>query len=161
MKRVYKNNKRTNRMLNKCSLVYGIFLWARYGVVEEYFTGRFVKDCFNRLVPEVFYYYDGNGTRDEWHRGPITNISTGPYICHTFTKDSAESICTKLNKAQNCDLKHSGIDSHYSHKYECKLTTNLLAYNLSLIVQQHKKDKDFDWCEKFRITLENWGQDVD
>lgn len=147
--------------MDKCQIVYGIFVWAVYGMVEEYFTGRFVKDSRGRFVPEVFYYYDFNGERDEWHRGPITSVSSGGYVCHSFEKDTAQSICDRLNQSLHCQMNHKGIDSHYSHQYECKLGINLLAYNLSLIVQHHIKDKNFDWVQKFRSTLQNWGKEVD
>lgn len=87
------NNKRTKSMLEKCPKIYLIGYWARFGIMEFHFAGKYTESG----VPYVWMYYDGNGTCDEWHRVPLTYTTTGRIYAWTTSLTFAEEIADALN----------------------------------------------------------------
>ena len=92
-RRIKPNNKRTNKYLDKLKKVYLVGVWARSGIMECFFAGRYTKDG----EPLVWEYYDCNGACDEWHLMPIHNITSGTVLKWTFDKKEAQLIADIYN----------------------------------------------------------------
>ena len=85
MKKVLKNNLKTQRYLNKLRKVYLIGHWYRYGVREYPFAGKFVQDEVLGLIPLVYHYDDRNGTVDNWYLVKLSSVTTGSIISYSFS----------------------------------------------------------------------------
>ena len=153
MKRVYKNNKRMQKRLDKCRQVYLVVKWAKYGVVNYHYTGRFVLDHHNSYVPEVYYHYDCNGMVDEWHRAPITSTTVGGIVTYTFNKHKAELIARAFNTLLEREVEHGA--------YTSKLDSSALAFNIGMVLYSSITSKEFkDAVTKIRNTLTETGVDI-
>lgn len=99
-KKVLKNNKRTKRYLEKLPKIYIVACWARFGIAEYPFTGKFVKDkCRgNVYVPLVYDHDDCNGTCDNYFLRKITSVTTGHIIIWTQNRNIAEKIAAMYNQ---------------------------------------------------------------
>lgn len=99
-KKVLSNNKRTQKYLEKLPKIYVVACWARFGVREYPFTGKFVKDEYrgDTYVPLVYDYDDRNGTGDDYYLRKITNTTTGVIIMWTQNKNIAEKIAAMYNQ---------------------------------------------------------------
>ena len=99
-KKVLKNNKRTKEYLEKLPKIYIVACWARFGVREYPFTGKFIKDKHrgNMYIPLVYDYDDCNGTCDNYYLRKITNVTTGNIILWTQNKNIAEKIAAMYNQ---------------------------------------------------------------
>jgi hypothetical protein len=99
-KKVLSNNKRTQKYLEKLPKIYIVACWARFGVREYPFTGKFVKDQYrgNVYVPLVYDYDDCNGTGDDYYLRKITNVTTGNIVLWTQNKNIAEKIAAMYNQ---------------------------------------------------------------
>lgn len=93
MRKILKNTPKTKEYLDSLPKVYGIFLWAKWGMLELPWTGKYDKDCF----PLVYIYYDANGTCDEWHLVPIHWASSGAFHGWYSDKNTADAIKLELN----------------------------------------------------------------
>ena len=93
MRKVLKNTPKTKKYLDGLSKVYGIFLWAKWSILELPCAGKFDKNG----EPLVYIYYDANGACDEWHLAPIQHASSGAF--HGWYKDynTAYDIQLELN----------------------------------------------------------------
>lgn len=100
MRKVMKNNKRTKKILDKCQKIYLVVHWAKYGVMEHYFSGKFDKDG---VTPLVWHYVDCNGTKNEWHLMPIYQTTIGACFCWCNFRNFAEHIANALNKQAGFD----------------------------------------------------------
>lgn len=153
MRRIYKNNKRMQKILDKCRQVYLVAEWAKYGVVNHYYTGRFVLDRHNNYVPEVYYHYDGNGTLDEWHRAPITHTTVGGIVTYTFNERQARFIASALNTLFEHEVEHGA--------YTSKLDSSALAYNIGMALYSSITSKEFkESVTKIRNALTETGIDI-
>ena len=94
MRKVLKNTPRTKKYLEKLPKIYGLFLWAKWGMLELPWTGKYNKDG----LPLVYMYYDANGCCDEYHLVPITSCSSGAFWYWYEDKATAEDVQTKLNQ---------------------------------------------------------------
>ena len=93
LKKVLKNNSRALRRLNRMYKIYGVFLWAKWGIMELHWSGKIDGDGY----PLVYIYYDGNGAADEWHLVPIHQASSGYYYDWFTSKSSAQTVQKELN----------------------------------------------------------------
>ena len=93
LRKIRKNTPKTKKYLDSLPKIYGIFLWAKWGMLELPWTGKVDKNG----DPLVYIYYDANGTRDEWHLVPIQWASSGAF--HGWYKDynTAYDIQLELN----------------------------------------------------------------
>ena len=55
MRKVLKNTAKTKEYLDKLPKVYGLFLWAKWGILELPWTGKYNKEG----EPLVYIYYAG------------------------------------------------------------------------------------------------------
>jgi hypothetical protein len=96
MRKVLKNTRKTQKYLDSCKKIYTVFLWARFGIREVAWSGKFEDG-----EPLVYEYYDANGERDEYRLMPVSKISSGGFVGWYLTKEVAEWLCNKLNGGSN------------------------------------------------------------
>lgn len=70
-----KNTKKNKDKLAKLPKIYLVACWARYGVLEFPFSGRY-KKINKKPIPLVWDYDDHNGTYPEYVLRPITWTTT-------------------------------------------------------------------------------------
>lgn len=97
MRKVLKNTPKTKAYLDSLPKVYGIFLWAKWAILELPWSGKYSKGDI--AVPLVYNYFDANGTHDEYHLVPITYCSGGAFWSWYEDKDNAKEVQQKLNEA--------------------------------------------------------------
>ena len=98
MKTVLKNNAKAAKYLSKLPKIYLVACWARYGVWDLIWSGKFIKDKdTGHLEPLVWHYNDHNGTADNWYLRPLHNVTTGFIMTWTQDRCIAESIANALN----------------------------------------------------------------
>lgn len=95
MKKILDNSKETIDYLNSLKNVYLVACWAKYGVMEFPFSGKY-KDK-EHLQPLVWQYDDFNGTSDNWYLRPIEDTTTGSIYLWTFSKEDAYRIAKQKN----------------------------------------------------------------
>ena len=104
MKKILKNTKKTKEYLDKLSKIYLIGYWARYGIMEYPFSGKYdnSRRTKNYIVPLVYDYDDHNGTTDSYYLRRIDDTTSGEVLCWTQNKAAAQKIVKALNeKEQN------------------------------------------------------------
>jgi hypothetical protein len=97
IKKILKNTPKTKAYLDSLPKVYGIFLWAKWGILELPWSGKYTKGDI--AVPLVYHYYDANGTCDEYRLVPITSCSSGAFWDWYEFKNNAKEVQEKLNEA--------------------------------------------------------------
>ena len=98
MRKVLKNNKQTKIYLDSLPKIYLIGYWARYGVMEFPFTGKYEQNEYGISIPLVYDYDDHNGTCDNWYLRKITDTTTGIILLWTQSKSVASKIAELYNK---------------------------------------------------------------
>ena len=97
LKKHLPHNQKTKDKLAKLPKIYLIACWARYGVLEFPFSGRY-KKINKKPVPLVWDFDDHNGTYPEYVLRPITWTTTaairGWVSNEQQAKDTAE-FCEK------------------------------------------------------------------
>ena len=93
MRKILKNTPKTKTYLDRLPKIYGIFLWAKWAMLELPWAGFY--DHSGR--PLVYIYYDANGTCDEWHLVPINHASSGAFHGWYEDKNTADDIRLELN----------------------------------------------------------------
>ncbi len=96
-RKILKNTPKTKKYLDRLPKVYGIFLWAKWGMLELPWSGKYTRGSIK--VPLVYNYYDANGTCDEWHLVPITSCSSGGFWDWYDDKKIAKEAQGLLNEA--------------------------------------------------------------
>jgi hypothetical protein len=96
-RKVLKNTPKTKKYLDSLPKVYGLFLWAKWGMLELRWSGKYTKGDI--VVPLVYHYYDANGMCDEYHLVPITSCSSGAFWDWYEFKNNAEEVQEILNEA--------------------------------------------------------------
>ena len=94
LRKVLKNNARTKEYLDKLPKVYGLFLWAKWGILELPWSGKLNKDG----IPLVYLYHDFNGEYDEYRLGLINHASSGGFWNCYEDKRQAELARDMLNE---------------------------------------------------------------
>ena len=87
-------------VLEKLTKIYIVACWARFGVREYPFTGKFIKDKHrgNMYIPLVYDYDDCNGTCDNYYLRKITDVTTGNIVLWTQNRNIAEKISAMYNQ---------------------------------------------------------------
>lgn len=93
MKRILKNTAKTKKYLESLPKIYGIFLWAKWGMLELPWSGKYDKTG----EPLVYIYYDANGMCDEYHLVPIHYASSGGFHGWYRNYDTAYDTQLELN----------------------------------------------------------------
>lgn len=75
MRKILKSTKKTKEYLESLPKIYGLFLWAKWAILELPWAGRYDESG----EPLVYIYYDANGTCDEYHLVPIHYASGGAF----------------------------------------------------------------------------------
>lgn len=97
-----KTTKRLLKKIEEATPVYMVALWAKWGVREYKWTGKWCRDKDTGfLIPIVWNHYDGNGTCDKWLKQKLNFTTTGYIFDWTFRKKNAEIIADMLNKETN------------------------------------------------------------
>lgn len=102
MKTILQNNHKTQQYLRTLTPIYIVALWARYGVDQFYFSGKFKEEfgADGKIIytPLVWQYNDHNGETDQYELVPITYTTTGFIEMWTFQQEAAAQLATYLNK---------------------------------------------------------------
>jgi hypothetical protein len=93
-RKILKNTPKTKKYLDSLPKVYGIFLWAKWGMFEFRWSGK----CDKNGMPLVYDYYDANGTCDEYHLRPIDKCSSGAFLGWYKRWDRAKMVRDALNE---------------------------------------------------------------
>ena len=96
MKKILENNKKTKEYLNNLSKIYLVGCWAKYGVMEFPFAGKYIKEN-GKDIPLVYNYNDCNGACDQYWLEKITNTTTGWILCWTQYEAAARAIVEAMN----------------------------------------------------------------
>ena len=106
-----KNTKKNKDKLAKLPKIYLIACWARYGVLEFPFSGRY-KKINKKPVPLVWDFDDHNGTYPEYVLRPITWTTTaairGWVRDEQQAKDTAE-FCEKRRLQAQQELQRKKL----------------------------------------------------
>ena len=105
MRKVLKNNKKTRAYLDSLPKIYLVGCWAKYGVREYPFTEKyFSENGFS--IPLVYYYYDCNGTCDNYLLRRLDCVTSGAVIMWTQNKKVADKVAELLNKEMEEKCKY-------------------------------------------------------
>lgn len=106
-----KNTKKNKDKLAKLPKIYLIACWARYGVLEFPFSGRY-KKINKKPIPLVWDFDDHNGTYPEYVLRPITWTTTaairGWVRDEQQAKDTAE-FCEKRRVQAQQELQRKKL----------------------------------------------------
>lgn len=98
MKKILKNNEQTSNYLDTLPKIYIVGCWAKYGIWDYPFTGKYVQDKNGISIPLVYDYDDCNGTCDNYFLRRLDEVTTGEIIIWTQNKNTAMRIVELLNK---------------------------------------------------------------
>ena len=96
LRKVRKNTAKTKKYLDSLPKIYGIFLWANWGMLELPWTGKYDKKTG---LPLVYIYHDFNGMIDEYYLSTVDRASSGAFYYWYETKELAEEMQKQLNEA--------------------------------------------------------------
>lgn len=99
MRKVIRETRRNQRKIAKLKQLpkmYIIGRWARYGVRDYYFTGKYTM-VDGVSVPLVYSYDDCNGTDPLWRLLPITYVTSGCVLLWTQREEVARSAARLFN----------------------------------------------------------------
>ena len=104
MKKILKSNNNTKKFISTLPKMYIVGRWAKYGVRDYPFTGKYIE-VDGISVPLVYKYYDANGTCEQWNLTRISHVTTGAVILWTQNKSIAERIANALNMQEDLHQK--------------------------------------------------------
>lgn len=126
MRKILKNTAKTTQYLYSLPKIYLLACWARYGVREHYFTGKYTKEG----IPLVYHYEDHNGFTDQFELMPITQTTTGSIVTWGFSEQQLQVFADQLNNIDKKDKRLRIVErimldnSNYVNTdygaYECK-----------------------------------------
>ena len=97
MRKVLRNNSKTKAYLDNLPKIYLVGYWARYGVMDYPFTGKYVTDEKGISIPIVYDYDDHNGTCDNWYLRRLDHVTSGMIVIWTQCKMTADMIAELFN----------------------------------------------------------------
>ena len=95
-----KVTKKLIAKMEKAPKVYLIGCWARWGVMEYKWTGKWHTTSGDVPQPIVYYYNDHNGAFEEYQELPITLTTTGVCLDWSFCKNAAQALAEKMNERE-------------------------------------------------------------
>ena len=98
MRKVLKNTAKTRAYLNSLPKIYIVGCWAKYGVREYPFTGKYALNRDGISVPLVYDYDDRNGTCDNYYLCRLDQTTSGAVVMWTQHKNTAHVIAALFNK---------------------------------------------------------------
>ena len=98
MRKVLKNTIKTKEYLDSLPKIYLVGCWAKYGVIEYPFTGKYEQDENGISIPIVYDYDDHNGTCDNYYLRKLNYVTTGQILLWTQSKNVANKIAELFNK---------------------------------------------------------------
>lgn len=105
MKKVLKNTAKTQEYLDNLPKIYLVGCWARYGIQEYPFTGKYEQNEYGISIPLVYDYDDHNGTCDNYYLRRLNRVTTGQIIIWTQSKSVASKIAELYNKERDKDYE--------------------------------------------------------
>ena len=98
LRSVRENCGKMAQFLDKLPKMYMVGCWARYGVMDFPWSGKWEKNPHTgHMEPLVWYYNDHNGTADNWYLIPLRGVTTGQIIMWTEDFNAAKRIADALN----------------------------------------------------------------
>ena len=103
LSKILPNTQETKEYLDSLPKVYLVACWAKWGVMDFPFSGKYKYDSFraHKKVPLVYQYDDHNGTDDSYYLRPITYTTTGIINSWTLDKDEAYRRAEDKNNEKN------------------------------------------------------------
>ena len=98
MRKILKNNKKTKAYLDSLPKIYLVGCWAKYGVQDYPFTGKYETNKNGISIPLVYDYDDCNGTCDNYYLRRLDHVTTGQIIMWTQSKNVANKVAELYNK---------------------------------------------------------------
>ena len=98
MRKVLKNTLKNKEYLNHLPTIYLVGCWAKCGVREYHFTGKYEQDENGISIPLVYDYDDHNGTCDNWYLRRLDHVTTGQIIMWTQRPSIAFEVAKLFNK---------------------------------------------------------------
>ena len=108
-----KNTKKNKDKLAKLPKIYLIACWARYGVLEFPFSGRY-KKINKKPVPLVWDFDDHNGTYPEYVLRPITWTTTAAIRGWVRNEQQAKDT------AEFCEKRRVQAQKEYTMKMDAE-----------------------------------------
>lgn len=100
MRKVLKNNKKTTAYLDSLPKIYIVGAWAKYGVREYPFAGKYETNDNGISIPLVYDYDDHNGTTDNYYLRRLDHVTTGQIILWTQFRNVANKVAELFNKEE-------------------------------------------------------------
>lgn len=100
-----KITKRLEEKIAKQPKVYLVACWARWGVREYHWTGKWGTTTTGNPVPIVYHYDDHNGTYEEYVQIPIHLTTTGICADWSFYKEMAKHLADRLNEVEFGEIR--------------------------------------------------------
>lgn len=98
MRKVLKNTTKTREYLDSLPKIYLVGCWAKYGVREYPFTGKYEQDENGISIPIVYDYDDHNGTCDNYYLRKLNHVTAGQILLWTQSKSVANKVAELFNK---------------------------------------------------------------
>ena len=108
-----KNTKKNKDKLAKLPKIYLIACWARYGILEFPFSGRY-KKINKKPIPLVWDFDDHNGTYPEYVLRPITWTTTA--VIRGWLRDEQQAKDT----AEFCEKRRVQAQKEYMTKMDAE-----------------------------------------
>lgn len=93
--------KKNREKVEKSQSVYIVARWAKWGVQEYGWTGKWSYYMgTQRMNPVVYYYNDHNGEYEEYQEIDVFYTTTGQIFMWTFDKWVANTVAQMLNERE-------------------------------------------------------------
>lgn len=139
-----RTTKRLLKKIEKATSVYMVGFWAKWSVREYKWTGKwyYEKDT-GAPIPIVWYYWDDNGTCNEWIKVRLDLAECVFMYDWTFRKGVAQKVAQMLNKEEKeSENKEREIKLDFSSKKESRLPTTgscAVPPKITIVVKNEKE----------------------
>lgn len=119
-------NQKTKDKLAKLPKIYLVACWARYGVLDFPFSGKYkkVKDADSpliRYIPLVWDFDDHNGTYPEYVLRPINWTTTGFIRGWFYTKQQAKDVADIYERCRLQKAREYAAQTDAEFRYRMSL----------------------------------------
>ncbi len=104
MRKVLKNTAKTKEYLATLPKIYLVACWAKYGVRDFPFAGKYERNENGIDIPLVYDYDDHNGTCDNYYLRRINRTTTGSIVLWTQSKSIAHKVAELFNKEMGYEI---------------------------------------------------------